>query len=730
MSADANIDAHPPARSIGWFLRSLLPLVARYRRPSLLLLMLLLVDVGFEAMVPLAFRSLIDDAIAPQNFNLLITILALLGGAGALVAVSQVGRDWLYAYLGSRVLNDLRHRMYIHLQSQSLSFYSRTGSADILARFSTDLAAVENAVVLALPAGILCACGLVLSAVILAFLEWRLALLAFLGLPLCLIGPRLIGPHAAREGYRLKDRQAALAAMVQETVNAQPVIKAFGLHSVLFPRFHSSADELCKVSLHSNFLAYLMERTPNIGVLAFNLVVIGVGGWLAFRGLLSVGSLVSFQAIFLSLSHYVEWLTRVIPNLVQAAAGMQRIEELLAAHPQVVDPPAAPALPRLQHAVRFEHVTFSYADRPILRDVTLEIPAGSFVAFVGASGSGKSTVLNLLMRFYDPDRGAVRFDGRDVRVVTQDSLRAQIGVVFQESFLFDTSVRENIRMADPAASDAAVERASTLAGLHETVAAMPAGYDTRVGERGAQLSGGQRQRVAIARALLREPALLVLDEATSALDPATEASINASINHLRGGRTIVSVTHRLASITGADRIFVLRDGQLAEAGTHAELLARGGDYCDLWEKQSGFAFDADGDGVSISTGRLRRLPILSGLDDAMLADLAQYFATEIYAAGREVIRDGDPGDRFYLVARGRVEVIKHDDAGKPLPVAMLSDGDHFGEIALLRDSPRNATVRTLTSATLLSLSRAQFSRLIARQPEIRQKLIATLELRS
>jgi ATP-binding cassette subfamily B protein len=477
---------------------------------------------------------------------------------------------------------------------------------------------------------------------------------------------------------------------------ALPILKAFGLHSVLFPRFHSSADELCKVSLHSNFLAYLMERTPNIGVLAFNLVVIGVGGWLAFRGLLSVGSLVSFQAIFLSLSHYVEWLTRVIPNLVQAAAGMQRIEELLAAHPQVVDPPAAPALPRLQHAVRFEHVTFSYADRPILRDVTLEIPAGSFVAFVGASGSGKSTVLNLLMRFYDPDRGAVRFDGRDVRVVTQDSLRAQIGVVFQESFLFDTSVRENIRMADPAASDAAVERASTLAGLHETVAAMPAGYDTRVGERGAQLSGGQRQRVAIARALLREPALLVLDEATSALDPATEASINASINHLRGGRTIVSVTHRLASITGADRIFVLRDGQLAEAGTHAELLARGGDYCDLWEKQSGFAFDADGDGVSISTGRLRRLPILSGLDDAMLADLAQYFATEIYAAGREVIRDGD----------------------------------HFGEIALLRDSPRNATVRTLTSATLLSLSRAQFSRLIARQPEIRQKLIATLELRS
>ena len=729
--AAGNHDAGPPPRGIGWFLRSLLPHLARYRRKSLLLLVLLLVDVGFEAMVPLAFRAIIDDAIGPQRFDLLITILVLLGVAGALVAVSQVGRDWLYAYLGSRVLDDLRHRLYIHLQRLSIGFYTRTGSADIMARFSTDLAAVENAIVLALPAGILCAFGLLLSATILAFLEWRLALLTLLGLPLCLIGPRLLGPRAAREGYRLKDRQAALAAMVQETVAAQPVIKAFCLRGVLQQRFRASADDLRAVSFRSNFLAYLMERTPNIGVLAFNLMVIGIGGWLAFRGELSVGSLVSFQAIFLSLSHYVEWLTRVIPNLVQAAAGMQRIDELLAARPQVVDRRGAPALPRLQHAVRFDDVSFSYADgRATLRRLDLAIPAGSFVAFVGSSGSGKSTVLNLLLRFYDPDSGTVRFDGCDVREAAQDSLRAQIGVVFQESFLFNTSVRENIRMGHPGAGDADIERAATLAGLHATVAAMPAGYDTLVGERGTLLSGGQRQRVAIARALLREPALLVLDEATSALDPATEASINASINSLRGGRTVISVTHRLAAVTRADCIFVLRDGQLVESGTHAELLARGRDYRDLWEKQSGFAFDAEGNGVTISAARLRQLPILSGLGDGMLAELAQYFATELYAAGREVIRDGDPGDRFYLVARGRLEVLKRGDGDDSFSVATLTDGDHFGEIALLRDTPRNATVRTLTPATLLSLSRAQFSRLIAGQPEIRARLNATLQERS
>ena len=718
-------------RGIGWFLRSLLPHLARYRRHSILLFVLLLVDVGFEAMVPLAFRSIIDDAIVPQNLDLLIEILSLLGVTGALVAVSQVSRDWLYAYLGSRVLDDLRRRMYVHLQRLSISFYSRTGSADILARFSTDLASVENAIVLALPAAILSACGLLVSAIILALLEWRLALLAFIGVPLCLIGPRLLGPRAAREGYRLKDQQAVLATMVQETVMAQPVIKAFGLRSVLLPRFRASANDLRRVSIHSNFLAYLMERTPNIGVLIFNLMVIGVGGWLAFRGQLSVGSLVSFQAIFLSLSHCVEGLTWVIPHLVQATAGMQRIDELLAELPQVVDRRDAPSIPRLQRAVRFDDVSFCYpGGSPVLNRLDLEIPAGSFVAFVGSSGSGKSTVLNLIMRFYDPTSGAVRLDDFDLRDVKQDSVRAQIGVVFQESFLFNTSVRENIRMGNPGAGDAEIEHAASLAGLAGTIATMSSGYDTLVGERGALLSGGQRQRVAIARALLRDPALLVLDEATSALDPATEASINASIKGLRGGRTVISVTHRLASVTDADRIFVLRDGHLVESGTHDELLERGRDYRDLWEKQSGFAFDAAGDGVSISTARLRNLPILSGLDDTMLADLAQYFATEMYVAGRDVIREGDPGDRFYLVARGRLEVLKQGDRSGVSQVATLTDGDHFGEVALLRDTPRNATVRTLTPATLLSLSRAQFSRLIAGQPEIRERLIATLEERS
>ncbi len=492
-------------------------------------------------------------------------------------------------------------------------------------------------------------------------------------------------------------------------------------------RFRASADDLRRTSLRSNFLAYLMERTPNIGVLAFNLIVIGVGGWLAFEGRMSVGALVSFQALFLNLAHNVEGLTWVIPHLVQASAGMQRIEELLSERPQVEDRPGAGALPRLSASIRFDAVDFAYsAGRAGLRDLDLEIPAGSFVAFVGSSGSGKSTVLNLLMRFYDPDRGGVRFDGTDLREVTQESLRAQIGVVFQDSFLFNTTVRENIRMGRPEAADEDVIEAAKLAGLHEAMAAMPDGYDTVVGERGALLSGGQRQRVAIARALLRSPALLALDEATSALDPATEAAINETVRRLRAGRTVISVTHRLASVVDADGIFVLRDGRLVEAGTHLSLLAQHGEYRGLWEKQSGFSFSADGDRVAISTERLRLLPILSDLEDPLLAELAQCFATELYSQAREVIQEGDPGDRFYLVARGRLEVLKNNGTGEASRVATLADGDHFGEVALLRDAPRNATVRTLTPAVLLSLSRGQFTRLIARYPDIRARLTATV----
>jgi ATP-binding cassette subfamily B protein len=288
----------------------------------------------------------------------------------------------------------------------------------------------------------------------------------------------------------------------------------------------------------------------------------------------------------------------------------------------------------------------------------------------------------------------------------------------QDSVLFDTSIRENIRIGRLGASDGEVEAAARAAELDATIAALPRGWDTKVGARGASLSGGQRQRVALARALLRDPALLLLDEATSALDPATEAAIDETLSRARRGRATVAVTHRLSTAMHADRIHVLVDGAIVESGRHAELVARGGKYAELWRKQHGIVVSEDGRRAEVTPERLRAISLLSPLDEAQLAELARAFTPLAVEAGREVIREGEPGDLFYLVARGRVVVAR--GAGDELrEIARLGDGDQFGEMALLFDKPRSATVTARTDCLFLTLTRRQFLDLIGGTPGVR-----------
>jgi ATP-binding cassette subfamily B protein len=373
-------------------------------------------------------------------------------------------------------------------------------------------------------------------------------------------------------------------------------------------------------------------------------------------------------------------------------------------------------------------VTFAYDGRaPVLHDVSLSVARGEFVAIVGASGSGKSSILNLLARFYEPRTGEVRLDGADVRRFTASSLRAQMGFVFQDSVLFRSTVRENIRLGRPDATDADVEAAAAAAEIHDFIMALPHGYETEVS--GSTLSGGQRQRIAIARALVRDPRILVLDEATAALDPVAEAAINATLLRAGRGRTTIAVTHRLGAVTHADRILVLRDGRVVETGTHEALLGRGGTYAEMWNRQQGITVSSDGASAEVRPQRLEVNPVLRPLA-GQLGTLATKFVAQRAAAGQVVVRQGDAGDRFYLIVRGTATVTRVEPDGATVELGRLSEGDEFGELALLRDAPRNATVTARTDCLFLTLSRADFLALLDRVPGARAHVEAVARARS
>ena len=712
-------------------LRVILEYLRPYRTEVWLLLIGLLIDLAWAVLFGMSFQYVVDEAIAKKDETLLWNVLIGLFAAALIAAIAAIGRDYLYARVGTSVMNDLRQRMFDHLQKLSAGFYSKVQIGDVMSRFSTDLAAVQNAVILAIPETILGTLGLLTISTLLFIFSWQLALVTVLGLPLAMLGPRFLGPRAERDSYLVRHEEAKIASTVQENVSAQPVIRAFGLAPLQLGAFRSQLKGFYKISLRFNVLAYLVERTPNLSFLLLQIAVFGFGAVKCFRGELSLGSLIAFNVLIGYLSAYVTSLTRVMPPLLLAAGGVQRIQELLDTQPQVADAPGTAALPPLKDSLVFDAVSFSYTgEHKNLDRVSFTIPSGAQVAIVGGSGSGKSTALGLIARFYDPDSGQVTLDGRDLRSGTLTSLRGQMGVVFQESFLFNTTIRENIRHGRPEASDEQVEAAARAAEIHDLVVSLPDGYNTIVGERGGRLSGGQRQRVAIARAIVRDPAILLLDEATSALDPTTEAAVNSTLERLGRQRTVISVTHRLASTVHADKILVFERGRLVEQGTSSELLAQGGMYKRLWDKQQGLVISEDGARAGIEPERLRVVPVLSKLEDPMLEKLAKMFLSERVSEDRKVIREGDTTvDKFYIIARGKVAVLKRQPDGTDVQVATLQDGDHFGEVALLKDAPRNATIRTLTPCIFLTLQRRQFMELIQSDPRLRSQFTTVSELR-
>jgi ATP-binding cassette, subfamily B, bacterial len=533
--------------------------------------------------VPALVQGAIDNGMLPRDRDALVRWTLAIAIAAVLAAMfTGLRRYW--AFRVSRwVETDLRQRLFAHIQRLHFAFHDRIQTGDLMSRANTDLQQVQQLVVL-IPLTISNFVTVVAVTVVLIVIDPLLALLALGSLPLLNYLGKRFSSRLHPVAMTIQRESAELASVVEETVSGVRVVKGFGAEPVQQGRLRKEADDVYDASIEatrirSRFLP-AMELLPNVGLI----MVLAVGGHQVINGRLSLGALVAFNAYILLLIWPLRMLGMIIAQGQRAAASAQRVDEVLATDPTIADPSHPRPLPvgeghgRLGD-VRFEGVVYGYdGSKPVLDHLDLHIRPGESVALVGSTGSGKSTIARLLPRFYDVDDGRIVLDGVDIRDVSLAELRSSIGIVFEETFLFSDTIAANIAFADPDASVDAIERAAMLAGAHEFVTQLPAGYATEIGERGYSLSGGQRQRIAIARAIVADPRVLILDDATSAVDPTKEHEIRDALGEVMRDRTTLVIAHRPATIALADRVVLLGDGQVRAQGTHEELLAVSADY--------------------------------------------------------------------------------------------------------------------------------------------------------
>jgi ATP-binding cassette, subfamily B, bacterial len=616
---------------ISALLRYLRPYWLRVIEIALLIAVSVTFFVGLQKVQQILFDRALPGPAHEGDASLLGQIMALLAIAFVVVAIAALRENYATAVVTGRVLTDLRMRLFGKVQELHVGYFQDHRPGDITSRMIGDLEAMDDAISGAMAQGFRLTLTLVAATATVFWLDWRIGLFALVGMPLFFIAGRWLGPAGARAAFRRQSDLGESANSFHENLAAQPVVKAYGLEDRSSRDFRGAVEDLFRSSVRLTFISSLFGVSSNGIASGIQLSILGIGGWLVIQGEVTIGTLVALLGLLSLMIGPIQGLSVLVQSLQQAGGAMTRIDELLNEEPAVVEVPRARALKPFRDRVRFEGVTFAYDDgRPALDHVSMEIRAGEYVAIVGTSGSGKSTALSLLLRFYDPQEGCVTIDGMDIRRCTLRSVRSQMGVVFQEDFLFNTTIRENIRMGALHASDDDVVAAARSAEIHDTIMAMPRGYDTIVGERGTRLSGGQRQRIAIARAIVRNPPLLLLDEATSALDLPTEAAIRRTLDRIAAARTIVSVTHRLTSVVNCDRILVMQRGRIVEEGTHTELLARSGAYARLWSEQmetlseelpkhdgidtSGLLMRRDGSGLHVAPrpARQEQPPVIGG----------------------------------------------------------------------------------------------------------------------
>jgi ATP-binding cassette, subfamily B, bacterial MsbA len=556
--------------------------------PALVLgTVLAIVVAAMEGAIAWLVKPAMDEIFVKRDVTMLRVIPFLLFGAYLLKGVARYGQSYLMAAVGERVIATLRRALYLHLQAMPLSFFSDRHSADLMSRVITDvnrLARVSSTVLVMAVRQV----ALVVALVSVMFVrEWRLAVIALVVFPFVGVAVRGISRRLYRINKRSQEKIAELNVLLHEALAGTKIVKAFGREAHEAERFDRVNQRLLALALKDHrtdeITDPLMEVLAALGIMG----AIWYGGHQVISGAMTPGDFFSFTAAVALLYGPVRQISRIMNTIQQSTGAVERVFEVLDTPPAIADRVGAHTLETFAQSLRLEGVSFRYpgAPEPALKDIDLEVRRGEVVAFVGMSGAGKSTLLDLLPRFHDVTAGRIIIDGHDVRDLTQASLRAQIGLVTQDTFLFSDSIHYNIAYGRPGAPFADVARAARQAHAEEFILACPQGYDTLVGERGVRLSGGQRQRLAIARAFLKDPPILILDEATSDLDAESEFMVQQALADLMRGRTVLVIAHRLATVRNADRIVVVHEGRIVEVGRHDQLLASDGVYRRLYALQ-------------------------------------------------------------------------------------------------------------------------------------------------
>jgi len=570
-------------------LRRLLEMVRPYRGRLVLAAICLVISGAITMAFPLTLRFLIDSAFVSKDAGLLDRLVLLLLALLLVGAAFGYIKEYQLSYVGVRVVADLRRRLYEKLQSLSLSFYDDHRTGELMSHISNDATMIQTALssrLLDLPQNVV---TLFVGVIIIFVINWRLAL--YLGGIAPLIGLiSIFFGRSVRELSKTVQKQLAEAMTVlEETISSQRIVKAFAREQYEIKRFGEAVENTFRSAITRAKVDAGFSTAMMLLIFASLAGLFWYGGHQVMTGALTPGGLISFIMYMTFLIGPLSGLARTYTDFQKVLGASSRIFALLDTRPAVEDAPDAYKLPEIKGAITIENLSFAYSTagelgRSVLCDIALEIEPGKTVAIVGPSGAGKTSLVNLIPRFYEPQNGRITIDGHDISKVTQESLRNALAIVPQEAILFSSTIRENILYGKLSASNEEVVWAARAANAHEFILRLQNGYDTLVGERGVKLSGGQRQRIAIARALLKDPSVLILDEATSSLDNESESLVQEALEHLLQGRTTLVIAHRLTTIERADEIIVLDDGRIVERGVHSELLERAGLYYRLYTR--------------------------------------------------------------------------------------------------------------------------------------------------